>query len=155
MKKLFCFLIVPLFFSTIQAQTTAEIPVENPLTVLQSNIDTPSQDYDVADLPWYARRFKVTAGAFFPVNNTQIQVGTNNGNHGTEIDLENDLGFSKSSSSFMGTFDWRISRRSRLGFEFFALDRSSSKTLEKQIDFGEHTYNINTRVTAMFDVQIA
>lgn len=155
MKKLFCFLIVPLFFSTIQAQTTAEIPVENPLTVLQSDIDTPSQDYDVADLPWYARRFKVTAGAFFPVNNTQIQVGTNNGNHGTEIDLENDLGFSKSSSSFMGTFDWRISRRSRLGFEFFALDRSSSKTLEKQIDFGEHTYNINTRVTAMFDVQIA
>lgn len=155
MKKLFCFLIVPLFFSTIQAQTTAEIPVENPLTVLQGDIDTPSQDYDVADLPWYARRFKVTAGAFFPVNNTQIQVGTNNGNHGTEIDLENDLGFSKSSSSFMGTFDWRISRRSRLGFEFFALDRSSSKTLEKQIDFGEHTYNINTRVTAMFDVQIA
>jgi len=155
MKKLFCFLIVPLFFSTIQAQTTAEIPVETPLTVLQNDIDTPSKDYDVADLPWYARRFKVTAGAFFPVNNTQIQVGTNNGNHGTEIDLENDLGFSKSSSSFMGTFDWRISRRSRLGFEFFALDRSSSKTLEKQIDFGEHTYNINTRVTAMFDVQIA
>lgn len=155
MKKLFCFLIVPLFFSTIQAQTTAEIPVETPLTVLQNDIETPSQDYDVADLPWYARRFKVTAGAFFPVNNTQIQVGTNNGNHGTEIDLENDLGFSKSSSSFMGTFDWRISRRSRLGFEFFALDRSSTKTLEKQIDFGEHTYNINTRVTAMFDVQIA
>lgn len=156
MKKLFCFLIVLLPFFSIQAQNTAEIPLENTAVVLQNDLNAPSspQNYD-EDLPWHARRFKVTAGAFFPVNNTQIQVGTNNGNHGTEIDLEDDLGFSKSSASFMGTFDWRISRRSRLGFEFFSLDRSSTKTLEKEINFGEHTYNINTRVTALFDVQIA
>lgn len=156
MKKLFCFLIVLLSSFSMHAQNTAEIPLENAATVLQNDLNAPaSPQDDDDDLPWHARRFKVTAGVFFPVNNTQIQVGSNNGNHGTEIDLEDDLGFSKSSTSFMGTFDWRISRRSRLGFEFFALDRSSTKTLEKEIDFGEHTYNINTRVTALFDVQIA
>ncbi|MFH6993473.1 hypothetical protein [Flavobacterium sp. FlaQc-48] len=155
MKKLFCFLIVLLSSFSMHAQNTAEIPLENAATVLQNDLNAPASPQDDDDLPWHARRFKVTAGVFFPVNNTQIQVGSNNGNHGTEIDLEDDLGFSKSSTSFMGTFDWRISRRSRLGFEFFALDRSSTKTLEKEIDFGEHTYNINTRVTALFDVQIA
>jgi len=155
MKTLFYFLIIFLSCFSSRAQTTAELPVETSLPVLKNDSDTPPQDYHAEDLPWHGRRFKVTAGAFFPVNNTQIQVGTNNGNHGTEIDLEDDLGFSKSSSSFIGTFDWRISRRSRLGFEFFALNRSSTKTLERQIDFGEHTYNINTRVTALFDVQIA
>ncbi|QDW22395.1 hypothetical protein [Flavobacterium sp. KBS0721] len=155
MKKLFYFLIVSLSFLSIQAQTTAEIPSEHSLPSLQGNSSEDFQDYDANELPWHARRFKVTAGVFFPVNNTQIQVGSNNGNRGTEIDLEDDLGFSKSSTSFVGTFDWRISRRSRLGFEFFALDRSSSKTLQKEINFGEHTYNINTRVNAFFDVQIA
>lgn len=154
MKKLFYFLSISMIWISGNSQNTTEISAETSLNSIQ-NKEVELQDYQPDDLPWHARRFKVTAGAFFPVNNTQIQVGTNNGNHGTEIDLENDLGFSKSSSSFMGTFDWRISRRSRLGFEFFALDRSSSKTLEKDITFGENTYSINTRVTALFDVQIA
>lgn len=154
MKKLLYFLTISMIWISGNSQNTTEIAAETTPTSTQNKAEEP-QDYHPEDLPWHARRFKVTAGAFFPVNNTQIQVGTNNGNHGTEIDLENDLGFSKSSTSFMGTFDWRISRRSRLGFEFFALDRSSSKTLEKEITFGENTYNINTRVTALFDVQIA
>ncbi|MDA6072540.1 hypothetical protein NJT12_23240 [Flavobacterium sp. AC] len=155
MKNLFYFLIVSLFCLSIQAQTTSEIPIENSLPAIQNDNSENPQDYDATDLPWHDRRFKVTAGAFFPVNNTEIEVGTNNGNRGTKIDLENDLGFSKSSASFMATFDWRISKRSRLGFEYFALDRSSTKTLEKDITFGENTYHINTRVTAFFDVQIA
>lgn len=155
MKKLLYFLIVFAFWFSVKAQNTAEIPTENALQTIQNDNSDKFQNYDAEDLPWHGRRFKVSAGAFFPINNTQIQVGTNNGNHGTEIDLEDDLGFSKSTASFMGTFDWRISRRSRLGFEFFALDRTSSKTLQKEIDFGEHTYEINTRVSALFNVQIA
>ena len=152
MKKLFSLLIIFLFWFSAHAQNTAEISSENTLSALQNGKSHELQNYDAEDLPWHGRRFKISAGAFFPVNNTQIQVGSNNGNHGTEIDLENDLGFSKSSTSFVGTFDWRISRRSRLGFEFFALDRSSSKTLQREINFGEHTYEINTKVSAFFVV---
>ena len=154
MKKLVYLLIIPLTLFSAKAQTTAEINLENTL-ISTNNDDRKLLNNDADDLPWHARRFKVTAGAFFPVNNTQIQVGRNNGQQGTEIDLEDDLGFSKSSTSFLGTFDWRISRRSRLGAEYFVLNRNSSKTLQKEITFGDNTYNINTRVSAFFDVQIA
>ncbi|QSW88514.1 hypothetical protein J0383_20010 [Flavobacterium endoglycinae] len=154
MKKLVYLLIIPLTLFSAKAQTTAEINPENTL-ISTNNDDRKLLNNDADDLPWHARRFKVTAGAFFPVNNTQIQVGRNNGQQGTEIDLEDDLGFSKSSTSFLGTFDWRISRRSRLGAEYFVLNRNSSKTLQKEITFGDNTYNINTRVSAFFDVQIA
>ncbi|WP_276381368.1 hypothetical protein [Flavobacterium sp. H4147] len=154
MKKLVYLLIIPLTLFSAKAQTTAEITPENTL-ISTNNDDRKLLNNDADDLPWHARRFKVTAGAFFPVNNTQIQVGRNNGQQGTEIDLEDDLGFSKSSTSFLGTFDWRISRRSRLGAEYFVLNRNSSKTLQKEITFGDNTYNINTRVSAFFDVQIA
>lgn len=154
MKKLFIFLVLTLFWIPVNAQIAAD----NILSESLSNAKTESdafQDGYAEDLPWHARRFKVTAGGFFPVNNTEVQVGTNNGNAGTKIDLEDDLGFKKSSSSFMATFEWRISRRSRLGAEYFVLNRTASKTLEKQIEFKDETYNINTRVSSFFDVQIA
>lgn len=154
MKQLFIFLVMALFWIPVNAQTFAESTSIESLTTVKSESEN-FQDNYADDLPWHARRFKVTAGAFFPVNNTQVQVGTNNGNAGTEIDLEDDLGFSKSSSSFMATFDWRISRRSRLGTEYFVLDRTSEKTLQREINFGDHTYDVNARVSAFFNVQIA
>lgn len=55
----------------------------------------------------------------------------------------------------MGTFEWRISRRSRLGTEYFVLNRTATKTLQKEITFKDETYNIDTRITSFFDVQIA
>ena len=70
------------------------------------------------------------------------------------LTLENDLGFSKSTVSFTGSIDWKISRRSRLNFEYFYLNRTTTKTLQKNIDFGEHTYPANASVSAFFDNQI-
>lgn len=156
MKKLFSLLIISLFWFSANAQNNAEIFAQNTLPDIQNTDSEEFQNYLADDdLPWHARRFKVSAGGFFPLNNTQVQVGTNNGNAGTNIDLEDDLGFNKSSSSFMASFEWRISRRSRLGSEYFVLNRSSTKTLEKEITFKDHTYDINTNVIAFFDVQIA
>ncbi|WP_026730030.1 hypothetical protein [Flavobacterium denitrificans] len=155
MKKLVYYLIIPLSFFSANAQTTtSELPEEKTLTAVQSDNEEDLQDYNPEDLPWHNRKFKFTAGGFFPVNNTVVKVEGNNGNIGTEIDLENDLGFNKSSASFLGTFDWRISRRSRLGFEYFVLDRTATKTLQRDINFGDNTYEVNGRVQGTFNVQI-
>ncbi|MDR7370017.1 hypothetical protein [Flavobacterium aquidurense] len=155
MKNLFSLLIISLFWFSANAQTTAEISSENTLPALQSDSESDlDQDYNAEELPWHARRFKFTAGGFFPVNNTQVEVGKNDGSFGTEIDFENDLGFKRNTASFMGTFEWRISRRSRAGFEYFYLRRTSSKVLERDIEFGDNTYHVNTRVSALMDNQI-
>ncbi|MFB9076071.1 hypothetical protein ACFFLS_14130 [Flavobacterium procerum] len=152
MKKLLYFLITALCWIPLKAQTTAENTSEESLiTSKVENYDFQNEE----DFPWHARRFKVTAGVFFPANNTEIRVDGNNGNIGTTIDLEDDLGFNKASTSFMTTFDWRISRRSRLGFEYFLLNRSAAKTLERTITFKDETYNVDARVLAFFDIQIA
>ncbi|WP_163399079.1 hypothetical protein [Flavobacterium fluviatile] len=152
MKKLFYLLIVFVSFFSSKAQTVAETSSKDTLVSLESNA---SYDQDIPeDLPWHARRFKFTAGVFFPSNNTEVQYGSNNGEFGDLIDFEKDLGFDKSSTSFMGAFEWRISRRSRLGAEFFYLKRTSTKTLEREIDFGDNTYPINARISAFADNQI-
>ena len=155
MKKLFSLSIISLFWFSAQAQTTAEIPVETTLPSLQNNNELKKlQDYDANELPWHARRFKVTAGAFFPSNNTQVEVGSNNGQFGNMIDFEKDLGFDKNTTSFTGAFEWRISRRSRLGAEYFYLRRTSTKTLQKTIEFGNNTYPVNATVSAFMDNEI-
>ncbi|TPG38430.1 hypothetical protein [Flavobacterium pectinovorum] len=154
MKKIFSLLIISLFWFSAQAQNTAEIPVETTLPTLQNNASEKLQDYDAGDLPWHGRRFKFSAGVFFPTNNTQVEVGSNNGNFGKEIDFEKDLGFKKSTTSFAGAFEWRISRRSRMGAEYFYLKRTSTKTLQKEIEFGDHTYPVNATVSAFLDNEI-
>ncbi|WP_343694623.1 hypothetical protein [Flavobacterium sp.] len=150
MKKLVYFLILPLSYFSVNAQTTAEITEENTLTEIQ-NIDRKMLNYQDDDLPWHGRRFKVTAGAFFPVNNTEIEVNGTNGNIGTDIDFEKDLGFQNNTVSFFGTFEWRASRRSRFNLEYFYLKRSSEKTLQKEINFQDHTYPVDARVSAFMD----
>lgn len=154
MKKLLYFLIVFAFWFSVKAQNTAEIPTENALQTIQNNNSEELQNYDAGELPWHGRRFKITAGVFFPSNNTEVEVGSNNGNFGNLIDFEKDLGFNKNTTSFTGSAEWRISRRSRLGLEYFYLKRTSSKTLQKEIEFGDHTYPIDATVSAFLDNQI-
>jgi hypothetical protein len=105
-------------------------------------------------VPWFVERFKLTAGFFAPVNNTNIRVDGNNGNYGTDIDFENDLGFNKHTSTFLGDFQWRSSSRSRFDFSYYRLDRSSSATLQKTINFGNYTYNLGAQVDAYFNSNI-
>lgn len=104
--------------------------------------------------PWFVERFKATAGAFFPVNNTDVQVGTKNGVAGTNIDFENDLGFRRNTGTFMADFQWRASRRSRFDFSYLRVARSVTKTLDKEIAFGDNTYQVNTTVDAFFNTNI-
>lgn len=111
-------------------------------------------DEEAERLPWRARRFRLMAGAFFPINNTNIRVGNNSGSIGTDIDFEDDLGFSDNTSTFYVNAMWRASKRSRFELEYFLLNRSAVKTLERQIEFDDHIYNIDARVEAYFDSQI-
>jgi hypothetical protein len=104
---------------------------------------------------WHGRRFRVFAGLYAPLNNTKIRVGSENGDYGTTIDLEDDLGFSDYTFSAVAGIQWRISRRSRLDFEHFYINRKSTRTLDKEIEFRDHTYPVYAKVTAFFDTNIS
>jgi hypothetical protein len=104
--------------------------------------------------PWFVEKFKVSAGAFFPINNTDISVGTENGAAGTNIDFEDDLGFNKHTATFLADLQWRASRRSRFDLSFYRVARNSTKKLDRDITFGDHTYNINSDVDAFFNTNI-
>ena len=104
--------------------------------------------------PWWVERFHISAGLFVPVNNTVVEVGNESGSFGTTIDFENDLGFTKSTSTFLGGVQWRASRRSKFELDYFHLSRNSTHTLQKEIEFKDSTYHVNTTVNAFFKTDI-
>ncbi|PZF74253.1 hypothetical protein [Taibaiella soli] len=104
--------------------------------------------------PWFVQRFTLSAGLFMPINNTSIKVGTTDGSIGTNIDLEDDLGFKSSTQSFYADLQWRASRRSRFDITYYSLHRSADKTLQKEIDFKDNVYPISASVNAHFNTDI-
>lgn len=104
--------------------------------------------------PWFVERFRLSAGYMSAMNNTDIKIGATIGGVGTDIDLEKDLGFDKQIGTFMANLQWRISRRSRFDFSYLQFNRSSTKTLERTIQFGDNTYNVSAKVSSFFNTTI-
>lgn len=105
-------------------------------------------------VPWFVERFRISAGAFLPVNNTNIQVGVNGGLDGTDINFEKDLGFSQAQLTFLANAQWRISSRSRINLNYYNIPRSSTHTLQKDITFRDSTYPVNATVNSFFNTAI-
>ena len=102
--------------------------------------------------PWFVDRFKISAGFFAATTTTDIELGNSAGGPiGSKIDFEKDLGLKRNVETFLANFQWRISRRWRMDFSYYQLNRSSSKSLERTINFGDHTYNVNATVSSFFN----
>lgn len=104
--------------------------------------------------PWYVQKFKVTGGFFLALANTDVQVSNKDGSVGTDINFQNDLGFNKSTGSFLGDFQWRSSSRSRFDLSYYVVNQSALYTLQKTINFGGNTYNVNSAVSSFFNTSI-
>jgi hypothetical protein len=104
-------------------------------------------------VPWFVERFKFSAGGFYVVNKTNIQVGIN-GDDATPIDAERDLGLNKEVGTFLANIQWRISRRSRITMNYYNVRRSSNHTLKKDIIFDDNTYHVNSSIYTFFNTAI-
>ena len=112
------------------------------------------EDLHKAQAPWFVSRFKLSAGLFVAVNNTDVRVENATGTKGTNIDFENDLGFNRGIGTFLADAQWRASRRSRFDLSYYGIHRTAFYTLKKDIDFGDHTYAVDSRVNAFFNTDI-
>ncbi len=109
---------------------------------------------DVKIAPWYVDRFRVSAGFFVPITNTDLTVGVKGGIAGTPINLEKDLGYGSTQLTFLANFQWRISRKSRLNLNYYNIPRSATHTLKRDITFKDSTYHVNSSVNTFFNTAI-
>src|SRR4030095_7284290 len=136
MKIIASFLILAMIFTNSHAQDSASHPTDQKIA------------------PWYVDRFRLSAGFFVPVTNTDLQVGIKGAVAGTPINLERDLGYTGGQVTFLANFQWRISRKSRLNLNYYNIPRSSTHKLTKDITFKDSTYKTNTTVHTYFNTAI-
>jgi hypothetical protein len=116
--------------------------------------DSGNSSTDIKTAPWFVERFRLTGGFFLPISNTDIQIGVNGGRQGTEVDFEKDLGFKSTHGTFLGELQWRITRRSRLGLNYYNIPRNSTYRLDKEINFNGQIYPVDATVKSFFNTAI-
>src|SRR5262245_15547803 len=86
-------------------------------------------------------RGAILLGAFVTDRQTETRLDSDNGN-GTDLDLEDDLGFEGSTSVARFGAYWWFKPRGRVDVGAFDLSRDASKRIEETINFGDKTFNI-------------
>lgn len=100
------------------------------------------------------QRFGVRLGSFITDRNTATRLDSDALGPGTDLDLEDDLGLETSQTVFRVDAYVRLGERHRLDFSYFDLSRDASKTIVRQIQFGDEVFNIDAEVDADFEQTI-
>lgn len=97
-------------------------------------------------------RFRVTAGGFYADSTTEARLATAAGGIGTDINFEDALGLDQ--RKLVGEFGmyWRFGERWRADLNYFSLNRSASRVLATQIEWGGNTYPAGTAVDTSYRV---
>lgn len=96
----------------------------------------------------YDTTYKLHLGAFLPRMKTRTTVDPSNPLFppGDPIDMENDLGLEKDLT--LGRLDgyFRLGRRHRIQAGYFTLERDGSRVINRDITFGDRTFQVNATV---------
>lgn len=103
-----------------------------------------------------AKDFTVRVGGFFLSSiKTTLSLTDAAGNGGQEVDFSKDLGGENSLNLFRFDAEWRFASKHKVQFAYFDIDRSTSRTINKEINWGDQVFPINTTVTAGFRTAIS
>lgn len=95
--------------------------------------------------------FYFAVGAFVPKTTTSAQLDSSTLGAGANIDFERALGITNQKTVPDAFARWRITDRWRVEAEYFLLNRSGSKALEQDIQWGDKVFTAGTQVQSMFN----
>lgn len=101
-----------------------------------------------------AERISLSFGVFLTDRDTNTTLNGSTGDSGTDVDLEQDLGLSRSDSVFRIDGYYNFSEKHRIDFSWFDLSRTSSKQIERDIEWNGTLYPVDTAVNSQFDLGI-
>ena len=95
-------------------------------------------------------RYWVEASAYWPNIDTTVNISSNNGRHGTDINMESDLNLRDRETLPAFLAGARIGDRFTVIGEYYGLDRSGSASVTRDITFDDVVYPAGARVDSSF-----
>jgi len=99
-------------------------------------------------------RFLFVGGVFLPSFDNSVRVDNANLGIGDEIDLQDDLGFDDSQTTFYGSAFWRFFPRHRLGVGYFRFKENSSATAQRNLQIGDEIFPVGASLFSEFKFEI-
>jgi len=99
-------------------------------------------------------RFSIGLGAFFMSSDTQVRADAfGSGDIGTPVNFEDTFGLDDD-SVFRVDAAWRMNERHVLRAMYFQSDRSASRVIDEDIEFGDETFPLDAEVRGEFRFDI-
>ena len=96
-------------------------------------------------------RFALRVSYFAPTVDTFLRLDRTTGQAGTELLVEDDLGMNDKPNQARAEMIIRLRERNRLRVDYFKLTRYGDKILDRAINFGDETFQVNERAQTMID----
>jgi len=110
-----------------------------------------AEDEDYSNEPW--ERAALYLGAFFIHSDSTLELG--DGGLGIKVDGEDALGLDEDYTVFRADAFWRITRRNRIDFTYYAMNRDGSTELGIDIPDGDGgSFPAGSRIKTDFDMTI-
>jgi hypothetical protein len=106
----------------------------------QDALASPFEDY-----------FRLSAGLLSATSQTEMRLDADDGTLGTVVSGEEDLGLREQSEMGDVELELRIRERHRVRFNYFRIDRSASTIIDRQIQFGNDTFDAGDLVESQLD----
>jgi hypothetical protein len=117
--------------------------------LLASGVGSPAamavEDNELVD------RWEFDLGGFFLGSSTDVTLYSTLLGQGTEVSLEDDLGFDSSDFSFHAKAAYLIGRRHQVSLGYYKLNRDSSQQIDFELDWGDETFPLSATVIGYFD----
>ena len=107
---------------------------------------------DTDALPW--KTWEFTLGGYLTTHDASLRVDSDTLGRGTEIDMEDDLGFDKTLETVRFDATWRFLPRHRASFSVYQFSRDASRTLNRTIQYGDRVFVIDATVASEFDMTV-
>jgi hypothetical protein len=101
--------------------------------------------------PALSDRFYIGLGGFMPTSSTSAQLNSSGGGVGAVVNFEDLLGMQSQKGVPVGMARIRFAQRWRVEAEYFELNRTGVKSIERDISWGDVVYPVGTNVNSKFD----
>ncbi len=106
---------------------------------------------EVPDNPQLSEPFTLDLGAMYVTNATTQASKTTNGGVGGVVDFENVLGLEQETWVPFASARWRFAESFRLEAEYFSINRSATRVIGENIDWGGSPIVAGSQVDSKFD----
>jgi opacity protein-like surface antigen len=104
--------------------------------------------------PLQSDRFTIGLGGYWPDVSGEFSIDDPDGGDGTDIDFQDDAGLDDNETLPAFGLVWRVSNNTRIQGEYFSLDQSGTKRVDRTLHIGDREFDVGASIATDMNIDI-